>query len=106
MKMVAMPSTITAALAVVAEVKLVDEVIDYIRKLIRGTRGVDGSGKRRVAACRRGAGRRRPPPVLPSTGEISSIPDDVKALAPALLRIVVSFSRPPLKSMGALPRMS
>ena len=76
---------IEAALAVVAEVRLVDEVIDYILKLIRGTRDIvdlESGASPRAGAMLAGAARAR----AAIDGRDFVIPDDVKALAPALLR--------------------
>jgi MoxR-like ATPase len=84
-KVVADAKKIGAALAVVAEVKLVDEVIDYILKLIRGTRDVmdlESGASPRAGAMLAGAARAR----AAIDGRDFVIPDDVKALAPALLR--------------------
>jgi MoxR-like ATPase len=84
-KAVANAKKIGAALAVVAEVKLVDEVIDYILKLIRGTRDVmdlESGASPRAGAMLAGAARAR----AAIDGRDFVIPDDVKALAPALLR--------------------
>jgi MoxR-like ATPase len=78
-------AAITAACAVVAEVRLVDEVIDYIAVLIRGTRDVadiESGASPRAGAMLAGAARAR----AAIDGRDFVIPDDVKALAPALLR--------------------
>ncbi|HYE26803.1 MAG TPA: MoxR family ATPase [Allosphingosinicella sp.] len=78
-------AAIDEALAAVGEVKLVDEVIDYIRALIRGTRDVadiESGASPRAGAMLAGAARARA--VL--DGRDFVIPDDVKTLAPALLR--------------------
>jgi MoxR-like ATPase len=66
-------------------VKLVDEVIDYIAALIRGTRDVadlETGASPRAGAMLAGAARAR----AAIDGRDFVIPDDVKALAPALLR--------------------
>jgi MoxR-like ATPase len=76
---------IGAALASVGEVKLVDEVIDYISALIRGTRDVadlETGASPRAGAMLAGAARAR----AALDGRDFVIPDDVKTLAPALLR--------------------
>jgi MoxR-like ATPase len=78
-------AAIGAALAAVAEVKLVDEVIDYIAALIRGTRDVadlETGASPRAGAMLAGAARAR----AALDGRDFVIPDDVKTLAPALLR--------------------
>ena len=73
------------AIATVAQVRLVDEVIDYIAALIRGTRDVadlESGASPRAGAMLAGAARAR----AALDGRDFVIPDDVKALAPALLR--------------------
>jgi MoxR-like ATPase len=78
-------AAIGAALAIVGEVKLVDEVIDYISALIRGTRDVadlETGASPRAGAMLAGAARAR----AALDGRDFVIPDDVKTLAPALLR--------------------
>ena len=73
------------AVAVVSSVKLVDEVIDYITALIRATRNVadlESGASPRAGAMLAGAARAR----AALDGRDFVIPDDVKALAPALLR--------------------
>ena len=78
-------ATIDAAVATVAAVRLVDEVIDYIVALIRGTRDVadlDSGASPRAGAMLAGAARAR----AALDGRDFVIPDDVKTLAPALLR--------------------
>ena len=73
------------AVEAVAAVKLVDDVIDYIAALIRGTRNVadlERGASPRAGAMLAGAARAR----AASDGRDFVIPDDVKALAPALLR--------------------
>ena len=77
--------TIGAAVEAVTSVKLVDEVIDYIAALIRGTRGVadlESGASPRAGAMLAGAARAR----AAIDGRDFVIPDDVKQLAPALLR--------------------
>ena len=78
-------AAIGAALETVAGVKLVDEVIDYISGLIRGTRDVadlESGASPRAGAMLAGAARAR----AALDGRDFVIPDDVKTLAPALLR--------------------
>jgi MoxR-like ATPase len=82
---------ITAALNAVSEVKLVDEVIDYIASLVRGTREnpeLESGASPRAGAMLAGAARAR----AALDGRDFVIPDDVKALAPALLRHRVILS--------------
>jgi MoxR-like ATPase len=76
---------VTAAIEAVARVRLVDLVIDYIVGLIRGTRDVadlESGASPRAGAMLAGAARAR----AAIDGRDFVIPDDVKALAPALLR--------------------
>jgi len=78
-------ASIGEAVEAVASVKLVDEVIDYIASLIRGTRNVadlESGASPRAGAMLAGAARAR----AAIDGRNFVIPDDVKALAPALLR--------------------
>ena len=78
-------AAIGAALETVTSVKLVDEVIDYIAALIRGTRDVadlETGASPRAGAMLAGAARAR----AALDGRDFVIPDDVKTLAPALLR--------------------
>ncbi|MGN6818687.1 MAG: AAA family ATPase [Sphingomonas sp.] len=73
------------AVAAVGTVRLVDEVIDYIAALIRGTRDVadlESGASPRAGAMLAGAARAR----AAIDGRDFVIPDDVKQLAPALLR--------------------
>jgi MoxR-like ATPase len=82
---VADPAAIDAAVETVTQVRLVDEVIDYILALIRGTRGVmdlESGASPRAGAMLAGAARAR----AAIDGRDFVIPDDVKELAPALLR--------------------
>ncbi|MGZ8418455.1 MAG: AAA family ATPase [Allosphingosinicella sp.] len=84
-------ASIGAALATVSAVKLVDEVIDYISALIRGTRDVadlETGASPRAGAMLAGAARAR----AALDGRDFVIPDDVKTLAPALLRHRLSLS--------------
>ncbi|WBH18163.1 AAA family ATPase [Sphingomonas radiodurans] len=74
-----------AAIETVANVRLVDEVVDYILALIRATRGVadiESGASPRAGVMLAGAARAR----AALDGRDFVIPDDVKALAPALLR--------------------
>lgn len=78
-------ATIAAAIDAVENVRLVDDVTDYIVALIRGTRDVadlDSGASPRAGAMLAGAARAR----AALDGRDFVIPDDVKALAPALLR--------------------
>jgi MoxR-like ATPase len=82
---------ITAALGSVGDVRLVDEIIDYIAGLIRGTREnseLESGASPRAGAMLAGAARAR----AALDGRDFVIPDDVKALAPALLRHRVILS--------------
>jgi MoxR-like ATPase len=82
---------IAAALAAVSEVGLVDEVIDYISALVRGTRenaDLETGASPRAGAMLAGAARAR----AAIDGRDFVIPDDVKMLAPALLRHRVILS--------------
>ena len=82
---VADSSTIAAAIDAVGQVRLVEEVIDYIVRLIRATRehGDLSSGASPRAASALAAAARAGAAL---DGRDYVIPDDVKALAPALLR--------------------
>ena len=78
-------STIAAAQQAVSEVRLVDEVIDYVTNLIRQTRAVsdlESGASPRAGAMLAGAARAH----AALDGRDFVIPDDVKRLAPALLR--------------------
>ncbi|HEV8407356.1 MAG TPA: MoxR family ATPase [Sphingomicrobium sp.] len=82
---------ISAAIDAVGEVKLVDEIIDYIAALIRGTRenpDLETGASPRAGSMLAGAARAR----AALDGRDFVIPDDVKALAPALLRHRVILS--------------
>ncbi|SEQ84780.1 AAA family ATPase [Sphingobium sp. YR768] len=82
---VADAAAIADAIATVNDVRLVDEVVDYILALIRGTRDVadlESGASPRAGAMLAGAARAR----AALDGRDFVIPDDVKALAPALLR--------------------
>jgi MoxR-like ATPase len=77
--------TIAQAIKAVHEVKLVEEVVDYIAALIRGTRTVadlESGASPRAGAMLAGAARAR----AALDGRDFVIPDDVKALSRALLR--------------------
>ena len=82
---VADAGTIARAADAVAGVRLVDEVVDYVVALIRGTRNaadVESGASPRAGAMLAGAARAR----AALDGRDFVIPDDVKRLAPALLR--------------------
>jgi MoxR-like ATPase len=84
-------ATITAAVNSVASIRLVDEIIDYIAALVRGTREnqeLESGASPRAGAMLAGAGRAR----AALDGRDFVIPDDVKMLAPALLRHRVILS--------------
>ena len=83
--------TIAEAQKMVTEVKLVDEVIDYITALIRATREVadlESGASPRAGSMLAGAARAR----AALDGRDFVIPDDVKALAPSVLRHRVILS--------------
>ena len=83
--------TITAAMDAVKEVKLVDEVIDYISALIRATREnpeLESGASPRAGAMLAGAARAR----AAIDGRDFVIPDDAKMLAAPLLRHRVILS--------------
>ena len=85
------PKTITAAMDAVKEVKLVDEVIDYISALIRATREnpeLESGASPRAGAMLAGAARAR----AAVDGRDFVIPDDAKMLAAPLLRHRVILS--------------
>ncbi|WP_294174332.1 MoxR family ATPase [uncultured Sphingomonas sp.] len=82
---------IAAALATVEAVRLVDEVVDYIAALIRGTRqlpDLQSGASPRAGSMLAGAARAR----AALDGRDFVVPDDVKRLAPALLRHRVLLS--------------
>jgi MoxR-like ATPase len=88
---VADAATIDAALNAVNDVRLVDEVIDYIAALVRGTRetvDLESGASPRAGSMLAGAARAR----AAIDGRDFVIPDDVKQLAPALLRHRVILS--------------
>lgn len=77
--------TIDQAIALVRSVSLVGEIVDYITALVRGTREVadlESGASPRAGAMLAGAARAR----AALDGRDFVIPDDVKHLAPALLR--------------------
>jgi MoxR-like ATPase len=85
------PALISAALNAVNGIRLVDEIIDYIAALVRGTREnpeLESGASPRAGAMLAGAARAR----AALDGRDFVIPDDVKALAPALLRHRVILS--------------
>jgi MoxR-like ATPase len=78
-------AVIDQAIGIVRSVTLVEEIIDYITALIRGTREVadlESGASPRAGAMLAGAARAR----AALDGRDFVIPDDVKQLAPALLR--------------------
>ncbi len=84
-------ATISAAIEAVSGVKLVEEVTGYVVALIRATRetpDLDAGASPRAAAMLAGAARAR----AALEGRDYVIPDDVKALAPAVLRHRVILS--------------
>jgi len=84
-------AAISNAIATVAAVRLVDEIVDYIAALVRGTREnpeLETGASPRAGAMLAGAARAR----AALDGRDFVIPDDVKALAPALLRHRVILS--------------
>ncbi|URD60867.1 MoxR family ATPase [Sphingomonas sp. KRR8] len=88
---VASPAQLTQAIQSVGAIALVDEVVDYITALIRGTRQVpdlQSGASPRAGAMLAGAARAR----AALEGRDFVIPDDVKALAPAVLRHRVLLS--------------
>ena len=85
------PGRLAEAVAAVAAVPMVDEVTDYIVNLVRATReapDLEGGASPRAAAMLAGAARARA--ALDARNYV--IPDDVKALAPAVLRHRVLLS--------------
>ena len=82
---------ISAAIAAVNDVRLVEEIVDYIAALVRGTREnpeLESGASPRAGAMLAGAARAR----AALDGRDFVIPDDVKTLAPALLRHRVILS--------------
>ncbi len=85
------PGQLQEALAAVEKVPMVDEVIDYVVALVRATReapDLESGASPRAAAMLAGAARAR----AALEGRDYVLPDDVKALAPALLRHRVMMS--------------
>ncbi len=88
---VADAARIAAAVGAVAAVPMVEEVIDYVVTLVRATRtapDLEGGASPRSAAMLAGAARAR----AALEGRDYVIPDDVKALAPPVLRHRVQLS--------------
>jgi MoxR-like ATPase len=84
-------AAIGAAVAAVAQVRLVEEVVDYITALVRATRDhadLQGGASPRAGAMLAGAARAR----AAIDARDFVLPDDVKALAPALLRHRLTLS--------------
>ena len=80
-----------AAIATVSALPMVEEVVDYVVALVRATRTapeLEGGASPRAAAFLAGAARAR----AALDGRDYVIPDDVKALAPAVLRHRVMLS--------------
>jgi len=78
-------ATLAAATAVVQTVKLVEDVVDYVVRLIRATRetaDLENGASPRAAIMLAHAARAR----AAISGRDYVIPDDVKALAPSVLR--------------------
>lgn len=85
------PEGLETAVKAVAAVPMVDEVTDYVVRLIRGTReapDLEAGASPRSAAMLAGAARAR----AALDGRDYVIPDDVKALAPPVLRHRVILS--------------
>ncbi|HEY0116643.1 MAG TPA: MoxR family ATPase [Allosphingosinicella sp.] len=84
-------ATLDAAIATVSSLPMVPEVVDYVVALVRSTRDapdLEGGASPRAAAFLAGAARAR----AALDGRDYVIPDDVKALAPAVLRHRVMLS--------------
>jgi MoxR-like ATPase len=82
---------LASAIAAVAALPMVPEVVDYVVGLVRATRtapDLEGGASPRAAAFLAGAARAR----AALDGRDYVIPDDVKALAPAVLRHRVTLS--------------
>jgi MoxR-like ATPase len=82
---------VAEAVATVEKVPMVDEVTDYVVALVRATRDaadLDGGASPRAASMLAGAARAR----AALDGRDYVIPDDVKSLAPAVLRHRISLS--------------
>ena len=85
------PAVLTEAVAAVEAVPMVGDVTDYVVALVRSTReapDLEGGASPRAAAMLAGAARAR----AALDGRDYVIPDDVKALAPAVLRHRVLLS--------------
>ena len=85
------PGRLAEAIAAVAAIPMVDEVTDYVVALVRSTReapDLEGGASPRSAAMLAGAARAR----AALDGRDYVIPDDVKALAPPVLRHRVLLS--------------
>jgi MoxR-like ATPase len=85
------PAGLEEAVTAVAAVPMVDEVADYVVRLIRATReapDLEAGASPRAAAMLAGAARAR----AAVDGRDYVIPDDVKALSPAVLRHRVLLS--------------
>lgn len=85
------PDIIAAAIAAVAQVPMVAEVVEYVVNLVRATReaaDLATGASPRAAAMLAGAARAR----AALDGRDYVIPDDIKALAPAVLRHRVLLS--------------
>ena len=79
------------ALAAVAAVPMIEQLADYVVNLVRATReaaDIDSGASPRAAAMLAGAARAR----AALDGRDYVIPDDIKALAPSVLRHRVSLS--------------
>jgi MoxR-like ATPase len=79
------------AVAAIAAIPMVGDVVDYVVALVRATReapDLEGGASPRAAALRAGAARAR----AALDGRDYVIPDDVKVLAPAVLRHRVLLS--------------
>ena len=87
-------ATLARLTAIVAEVRLNDEIVAYVVDLVRATREHTGAAVRRLAARRGDAGRARRARWRPSRAATIVIPDDVKRWRlPALRhRVVLSPS--------------
>jgi len=82
---------IDGAIKAVNDIRIVDEVVDYIAGLVRGTRenpDLESGASPRAGAMMAGAARAS----AARDGRDFVIPDDVKALAPAILRHRVILS--------------
>jgi MoxR-like ATPase len=85
------PEELASAIAAVEAIPMVDEIVDYVVALVRATReapDLEGGASPRAAAMLAGGARARA--ALDARDYV--IPDDVKALAPAVLRHRVILS--------------